>query len=77
VNPAYSQVFVSMKSVFLRLVSSGKKQKASRYGTHVVSRSGLAHEDHAPDRGFLTDPVLTTGSIEPGIGFNRLLPTAS
>jgi len=54
-----------MKSVFLRLVTSGKKRKASRYGTHIVSRSGLAHDDHAPDRGLSKNPVLTTGSIEP------------
>ena len=41
---------------------------------HIVSRSGLAYEDHAPTEDY-DDPVLTIGGIEPVDGFNRLLPT--
>jgi len=42
--------------VFLRLVTGGKKRKASRYGTHIVSRSGLAYEESR------TRPRIPAGS---------------
>ena len=64
----------------LRLYSSvgpaAKKTKGEPLRYTVVSRSGLAYEDHAPTEDSMNgSPVLTIGGIEPLAGFNRLLPT--